>query len=118
MATTTKRKKTGGRKKGTPNKRTTALQEAVAEQLKSLPKGQVKPLNYFLALLNSKPPKGADPLTLVKHEELRFAAAQAAAPYTHPRLSAIDVSGSDNEAVQAVKNRSRDRVNRLKNGTA
>jgi hypothetical protein len=71
------RKKTGGRKAGTPNKKTQALRDAVAAVL--LP-GQ-DPRTFFAAILRN------DELPI----ELRFAAAKELAPLMHPRLAAIRV---------------------------
>src|SRR5262245_55476750 len=71
-----KRRKTGGRQKGTPNKRT------------------VERLTAIQAIKAS----GRDPMTffadLLKNEEapldLRFQAAKELAPYVHPKLSSIE----------------------------
>ena len=63
----------GGRKKGTPNKRTALLHAAIE-------RAGVTPLEYLLNILRDD--KG-DPA-------LRFEAAKAAAPYVHPRLAQIE----------------------------
>jgi hypothetical protein len=74
--------KTGGRKRGTPNKRTTELQARIRAT-------GMMPLDFMIAVMrNAKAPL-----------ELRFEAARQAAPYVHPRLTAIEHSGTDGGAV-------------------
>jgi hypothetical protein len=70
-------RKTGGRKKGTPNKRPTVL-AAKAEAAAAGEPGEM-PLDYMIRVLN-------DP-TIEPHR--RDAMAKAAAPYLHPQLAAI-----------------------------
>lgn len=65
----------GGRKAGTPNKKTAAVVEAIAAS------GET-PLDYMLRVMR-------DP---VIDYTLRFNAAKAAAPFVHPHLSSIDQS--------------------------
>ena len=89
------KRKGAGRPRGAKNKRTTALQEAVAEQLKSLPKGQVTAMEYFNNILNSKPPKTDDPVALIEHVKLCFAAAKELMPYQNARLNAVTVEGEE-----------------------
>jgi hypothetical protein len=67
-------KKTGGRRKGTPNRRTAELR---AEMVAS---GEM-PLDHLLRIMRSPGEPAAT----------RFAAAKAAAPYCHPQLQAIAV---------------------------
>ncbi len=62
-----------GRKKGEPNKRTVETQAAAAQ-------GQT-PLEYMLSVMRGS----ADP-------RMRMAAAQAAAPYVHAKLSSIEMN--------------------------
>jgi hypothetical protein len=64
-----------GRPSGAPNKKTAALQKAVAEQ-------GITPLDYLLSVLRDE---GQDKASRVE-------AAKAAAPYVHPRLTAVDAS--------------------------
>ncbi len=66
--------KSGGRKRGTPNRATAALAAAVAAS------GET-PLAYLLSVMR-------DPQVA---PELRLEAAKAAAPFVHPRLSAVSV---------------------------
>ena len=75
--------KTGGRKRGVPNKRTGELQARIRAS-------GMDPLTFMLALMrNAKAPL-----------ELRFEAARQAAPYCHARRSAIEHSGADSGAMQ------------------
>lgn len=70
------RPKTGGRKKGTPNKKTAARVKLIAD-LKFSGKD---PVTFFAEILRDE---GA-PL------DLRFAAAKELAPYMHPKLCSIE----------------------------
>lgn len=73
-----------GRKKGSPNKKTAELQEAVA-------KSGITPLEYMLLVLRtSEDPKE------------RMVAATAAAPYVHAKLSAVEVSGDPLNPLQVI----------------
>jgi hypothetical protein len=67
--------KTGGRAKGTPNKRTAAK---VAE----IEASGLTPLDFMLNLMRDTG----------SAMDLRFDAAKAAAPYVHARLSSIDAN--------------------------
>lgn len=78
-----KRKKTGGRKKGTPNKRT------VFNKLPHRVRRRILPLEYMLNVMRSG---RAD-------KERRDEMARAAAPYVHPRLNAIQHTGKDGEPI-------------------
>ena len=42
-----------------------------------------------------------DPKIQAQREVLRFEAAKAAAPYMHPRLNSVEVSGKDGGAIQS-----------------
>ena len=68
--------KTGGRKKGTLNRMNAKHRKAIAES-------GLTPLDYMLAVLRDEEAPKED----------RMWAAQHAAPYLHPRLSAIDHTG-------------------------
>lgn len=72
--------KTGGRKKGTPNKRT----QAVAKQAAA--KG-LTPIEFMLQVLRN--PQSTF--------EQRQWAANAAAPYCHPRLAAVEQRNTDGD---------------------
>src|SRR5262245_14537791 len=71
-----RRPKTGGRKAGTPNKRTVERQRAL-EAIKASGKD---PISFFSDLLCNE----SAPL------DLRFAAAKELAPYVHPRLASVE----------------------------
>jgi hypothetical protein len=66
--------KTGGRRKGTPNRVTAAVTAAVAAD-------GTTPLEFLLCVMRDE----------MQPTELRLEAAARAAPYCHPRLSAIAV---------------------------
>ena len=71
-----------GRKKGSPNKKTAELQRRVAEE-------GITPLEYMLQVLRDEANEPKD----------RLNAAVSAAPYLHPRLSAIEHSGANGAAL-------------------
>ena len=70
--------KSGGRKKGTPNKATAAKAKAIAES-------GLTPLDFMLGILRDE----------TQEPVMRFEAAKAAAPYVHPRLAAVEHTGKD-----------------------
>lgn len=69
-------KKTGGRTAGTPNKATKVREEIIAAS-------GLSPLEYMLDVLRNPLSDAAQ----------RMDAAKAAAPYVHPKLSAVEHSG-------------------------
>jgi hypothetical protein len=71
-----KRPKTGGRKKGVPNKRTVERRAAI-EAIKASGRS---PIVFFNDILRNE----MAPL------DLRFQAAKELAPYTHPKLSSVE----------------------------
>jgi hypothetical protein len=71
-----KRRKTGGRQKGTPNKRTVERQSAI----QAIRASGKSPMAFFADLLANE----QAPL------DLRFQAARELAPYVHPRLASIE----------------------------
>jgi hypothetical protein len=77
--------KTGGRKKGTPNKKTQRLREIIEAS-------GVTPLDYMLRVLRDE---GATPME-------RMDAAKAAAPYVHARLAAIEHARNEEKRVRMV----------------
>ncbi len=70
-----KGQKTGGRKKGTPNRATAAKEAAIAAS-------GMTPLDYMLAVMRDS---RAD-------YEVRLDAAKGAAPYVHPKLAQVDAT--------------------------
>jgi hypothetical protein len=73
-----KGQKTGGRKKGVPNKRTQALQVAVENS-------GLTPLDFMLTVLRDQE----------QDYDVRLDAAKSAAPYIHPKLANIELTGRD-----------------------
>ena len=69
-------KKTGGRKKGTPNK-------GISKPYKQPPPDGMKPLEFLMAVMQD-----TDVLL-----ESRIGAAKAAAPYIHRALKSVEHSG-------------------------
>lgn len=74
--------KTGGRQKGTPNKRTAATAKAAA-----LIEAGESPLEFLTNVFRDVD----TPL------DVRVDAAKSAAPYVHARLSSIDISNKDGQ---------------------
>jgi hypothetical protein len=75
--------KTGGRKKGVRNKRSSEMEARIRAS-------GMDPLAFLIALMrNAKAPL-----------ELRFEAARSAAPFVHPKLTAVEHSGPAGGAVQ------------------
>ncbi len=70
--------KTGGRKKGTPNKATAKRQAEVAKSGKT-------PMQFLLDRMRNPEADMAE----------RIECAKAAAPYVHPKLASIEHSGKD-----------------------
>ena len=87
--------KTGGRKKGVPNKATAQKAAAVAES-------GLTPLDYMLSLLREEPPEDADLEQKLAMSAMRFEAAKAAAPYVHPRLAAVEHTGKDGGPIETM----------------
>ena len=79
--------KTGGRKRGTRNKKT-------LETIERVMASGTAPLDYLLGVMRDVK---ADPAA-------RFEAAKAAAPYCHPKLAAIEHSGKDDAPVNMELN--------------
>jgi hypothetical protein len=71
-----RRQKTGGRQKGTPNKKNADRARLLAE----LKVDGKDPVSFFASILKNEDA----PL------DLRFAAAKELAPYAHPKLSSIE----------------------------
>lgn len=98
----------GGRKKGTPNKRTQALKLAVA-------KVGITPLEFMLQVLAAPIPADLDETVKVAMLSMKLDAAKGAAPYCHARVGSADPDlnkGSD--AAQKLREAAalmRDRTN-------
>lgn len=78
-------KKTGGRQKGTKNKRTLAREQDLKKNRRGL-----TPLEYMLQVMRDKDADGG------RRDDM----AKAAAPYMHPRLNAIQHTGKDGEPIK------------------
>ncbi len=78
-----KGEKTGGRKKGTPNK-------ATAKKVEEIAASGLTPLDYMLSVLRDERQEDA----------IRMDAAKAAAPYIHPKLANIEHTGPDGGAIK------------------
>jgi len=83
----------GGRQKGTPNKKN-------AEVIKAVKASGLTPLEFMLDLMRGSPPEGATAVEAIAFASMRFEAAKAAAPYVHPKLTAIEHKGPDGGPVQ------------------
>lgn len=68
----------GGSRKGIPNKATAAKAEAIANS-------GLTPLDYLLSLLRDTD----------QEPHIRADAAKAAAPYVHPKLANVELTGKD-----------------------
>ena len=90
-----KGQKTGGRKKGSRNKRTAAMLDAVV-------KSGITPLDYMLEVMRKPIPEDAEPQVKAVMIGQRFEAAKAAAPYVHNRLSSIEHAGKGGGPIKAV----------------
>lgn len=88
--------KTGGRKKGTPNKATAAKAAELAAS------GEL-PLDFMLNVMR-------DP---AKDFEVRLDAAKSAAPYVHPKLAAIEHTGADGGPIVTQELGDTDRARRI-----
>ena len=83
-----------GRKPGSKTKKTAEIALKAAEE-------GITPLEYMLNVMREPIPENADPLAKAQMTANRMDAAKAAAPYIHPRLSAVEVKG-EIESTQRV----------------
>jgi hypothetical protein len=88
--------KTGGRRKGTPNKATAAKAAEIAES-------GVTPLDFMLTVMRDAE----------KEFDVRLDAAKSAAPYVHPKLAAIEHTGADGGPIQTEELGDTDRARRI-----
>ena len=82
------RRKTGGRQKGTPNKKTVARkaqEAAIAAEIEDARSRGLEPLDYMLGVMRD----------VTADVTRRDAMAKAAAPYRHPQLSSIKHGGDE-----------------------
>lgn len=88
--------KTGGRRRGTPNKASAAKAVEIAES-------GVTPLDFMLTVMR-------DP---AKEFDVRLDAAKSAAPYVHPKLAAIEHTGKDGGPIQTEELGDTERARRI-----
>ena len=85
------RRKTGGRQRGTPNKKTAARkaqEAAIAAEIEDARSRGIEPLDYMLGVMRD----------VTADVTRRDAMAKAAAPYRHPQLSAISATSQASDA--------------------
>lgn len=98
--------KTGGRKKGTPNKDKADL-AGLAEKLNVSPfeillricKGDWKGLGYDNEVYVMEGPQGATKIGYTISPEMRLTAAKEASKYLYAQKKALEVSGPDGDAI-------------------
>lgn len=78
-------RKGAGRKQGSATKKTREIADKAAEN-------GITPLEYMLSVMRDTE----------EESPRRLAAAQAAAPYVHPKLANIELSGKDGKPVETV----------------
>jgi len=85
-------RKTGGRQRGTPNKKTLEMKRVVADaQAKAIADG-ITPLEYMLAVMRDDHADRAR----------RDWAAAAAANYVHPKLASTQIGGDKDDPLTIV----------------
>src|SRR5436305_13724604 len=88
-------RKTGGRQLGTPNKATVERQMRGSHGVAAATQDGLLPLDVILARMRGEPMANGDFVT-----DEQFEAACAAAPYIHPKLSAVAVKDDRPSAAQ------------------
>ena len=83
--------KTGGRKKGSVDKRKREAEIAASG---------LTPLDYMLGIVRAETPPGLEASVAIARETLRFEASKAAAPYCHPRLQAVTLGGDPENPIK------------------
>ena len=89
-------RKTGGRQRGTPNKKTVARkaqEAAIAAEIEDARSRGIEPLDYMLGVMRD----------VTADVTRRDAMAKAAAPYRHPQLSAIKHGGDENPLDHVIR---------------
>ena len=86
-------RKGAGRKKGAATRKTREIADKAAEE-------GITPLEFMLQVMRTEPDPDLDPRDLLQACTLRFEAAKAAAPYIHPRLAAVEVTGENGGPVR------------------
>ena len=88
-------RKGAGRKPGSVTKKTREIAEKAVEE-------GITPLEYMLQVMRREPPEGLEGPQLLTAHMMRFEAAKAAAPYIHPKLSAVEHTGKDGGPMETV----------------
>jgi len=88
-------RKGAGRKKGVATTKTREVADKAAAE-------GITPLEYMLQVMRSEPPEGLKGPQLLSAHMMRFEAAKAAAPYIHPKLSAVEHTGKDGGPMETV----------------
>jgi type VI protein secretion system component VasF len=83
-----------GRKAGAATVKTREIADRMMEE-------GISPLEYMLNVMR-RATVHEDVKIQIARETMAFEAAKAAAPYVHPRLSAIEVAGKDGGAMESV----------------
>ena len=89
------KRKTGGRQKGTPNKKTAARkaqEAAIAAEIEDARSRGLEPLDYMLSVMRD----------VTADVRRRDAMAKAAAPYRHSQLSSVKHDGVVDHAIRIV----------------
>lgn len=89
-----------GRKTGSATKRTREIAEKAHAE-------GITPLEFMLRVMRSTT-EHEDPKVMIAREALAFEAAKAAAPYMHPRLAAVEVTGRDGGPIEFATKDQRD----------
>jgi len=77
-----------GRRAGSANTRTREIADRAASE-------GLTPLEFMLQIMRDEAcPDGADPAQKIAFHAMRFEAAKAAAPYVHPKLSAVEMNAN------------------------
>ncbi len=77
--------KTGGRQKGSVNKKTLEQMEAVKE-------AGLTPLEYLLSVMREDIPTNMEPADKARLIDRKIDAAKAAAPYVHHKLTSVEMT--------------------------
>ena len=88
----------GGKRQGAGRKPGSKTRKTADIALKAAEAG-ITPLEYLLEIMREPIPNGTDALAKAQIKINRMDAAKAAAPYVHPRLTAIAHSGPDGGSI-------------------
>lgn len=86
-------RKGAGRKAGSATKRTREIADKAAAE-------GITPLEFMLQVMRDEPSIELEPREFMLATQMRFEAAKAAAPYVHPRLAAIEHTGTDGGPIE------------------